>query len=147
MLIAAAPFILISIVELTKIPLSGAAYYASRWYWKTLFSVALLFVAAVTFETMFNGLERQFSSLKYSIDGKMDSLTHLKEQSTDQLAQRTEAATVTLAGIEMVFDNRTFALQGNFTAAIAAVDASISGINASDSTLGLIMSQVRPLTC
>lgn len=121
-LIAAAPFLLIAVVELTKIPLSGAAYYASRWYWKWLFAIALLFVAAVTFETMFNGLERQFASLKYSIDTKMDKLSNENEQRSDLVNQREEASKVTLSDIENGFNDRVTVLQENFNASIAAID-------------------------
>jgi hypothetical protein len=121
-LIGAAPFVLIAVVELTKIPLSGAAYYASRWYWKGLFTVALLFVAAVTFETMFNGLERQFASTKHSIDIQMDSLTNYNEKRIDLVTQRDEASKLTLADIETFFNDRTKVLQDNFNASAGAVD-------------------------
>ena len=99
-LISSAPFVLVAMVEMTKIPMSGAAYYATRWYWKVMFTLGLLFVAFVTFETMFNGLERNFASLKYSMDLKMDEYTLLKEQSSDLEAERAVSEELTLDSIE-----------------------------------------------
>ena len=63
-------------VEMTKIPMSGAAYYATRWYWKVMFTLGLLFVAFVTFETMFNGLERNFCILEV-FDGSEDGRVYV----------------------------------------------------------------------
>tara|TARA_Y100001970_G_scaffold293489_1_gene440662 strand:+ start:3979 stop:5790 length:1812 start_codon:yes stop_codon:yes gene_type:complete len=57
----ALPFIIIAIVELTKIPLAMGFYRATSKVWKTTFGVALLLLILVTFETMFGGLERTFT--------------------------------------------------------------------------------------
>ena len=35
-------FLLVALVEITKIPMSGAAYYATRWYWKVMFTLGLI---------------------------------------------------------------------------------------------------------
>ena len=121
-LIAAAPFFLVALVELTKIPLSGAAYYAARWYWKAMFTVGLIFVAFVTFETMFNGLERNFASLKYSMDLKMDEYTLLQERSDDRVSERTVAEELTLDSIETAYNARLTAISEDFDMAVAAID-------------------------
>ena len=121
-LISAAPFFLVALVEITKIPMSGAAYYATRWYWKVMFTLGLIFVAFVTFETMFNGLERNFASLKYSMDVKMDEYTLLKEQSADLLAERSVAEELTLDSIEEAYNARLAAIYADFDKAVAAID-------------------------
>lgn len=121
-LISSAPFVLVAMVEMTKIPMSGAAYYATRWYWKVMFTLGLLFVAFVTFETMFNGLERNFASLKYSMDLKMDEYTLLKEQSADLEAERAVSKELTLDSIEAAYNARLEAIYADFDKAIVAID-------------------------
>jgi hypothetical protein len=59
--IGAAPFIIIAAVELTKIPLVLGFYRTRDFVWRSLFLVTLLCLIFVTFETMFNGLERSFT--------------------------------------------------------------------------------------
>ena len=121
-LISSAPFVLVAMVEMTKIPMSGAAYYATRWYWKVMFTLGLLFIAFVTFETMFNGLERNFASLKYSMDLKMDEYTLLKEQSADLEAERAVSEELTLDSIEAAYNARLAAIYADFDKAIVAID-------------------------
>ena len=65
--IGAAPFIIIAAVELTKIPLALGFYRAKKVLWRSLFIVTLGLLVFVTFETMFNGLERNFSATEQTI--------------------------------------------------------------------------------
>ena len=51
-------FIIVAVVELTKIPLATAVYYSVRLSWKILFLIALLLVNVSTFETIVTGFER-----------------------------------------------------------------------------------------
>ena len=120
--ISSAPFLLVALVEMTKIPMSGAAYYATRWYWRVMFTLGLLFVAFVTFETMFNGLERNFASLKYSMDIKMDEYTLLQEQFHDLEAEKSVAEELTLDSIEEAYNSRLAAIYRDFDKAIVAID-------------------------
>ncbi len=66
--IGAAPFIIIAAVELTKIPLALGFYRTKRLLWRLLFLVTLFLLIFVTFETIFNGLERNFSTLESDIE-------------------------------------------------------------------------------
>jgi hypothetical protein len=66
--VAAAPFVIIAAVELTKIPLALGFYRVKRLAWRLLFLSTLFLLIFVTFETMFNGLERQFSGLEAGIE-------------------------------------------------------------------------------
>ncbi len=65
--IGAAPFIIIAAVELTKIPLALGFYRTKRFLWRTLFLGTLFLLVFVTFETLYNGLERNFSALESKI--------------------------------------------------------------------------------
>lgn len=66
-LIAALPFFMVSIVELAKIPTAQAMYATTRFFWKSIFILVLIFLALITFETALNGFERNFTSLNYQV--------------------------------------------------------------------------------
>lgn len=51
-------FIIIAVVELTKIPLANAVYYSVRLFWRIVFLIALILVNVSTFETIITGFER-----------------------------------------------------------------------------------------
>ena len=51
-------FIIVAVVELTKIPLATAVYYSVRLSWKIIFLIGLLLVNISTFETIVTGFER-----------------------------------------------------------------------------------------
>ena len=60
-IIGAAPFLIIAAVELTKIPLVLGFYRVRDFFWRLLFLTTLVCLIFVTFETMFNGLERSLN--------------------------------------------------------------------------------------
>ena len=55
--IAAMPFVMVALVEITKIPFVGAFYQSKRLLWKLIFGFTLCFMAAITFESAANGFE------------------------------------------------------------------------------------------
>ena len=55
-------------MELCKIPLTFAFIAVESTSWRLLFLFFVLFLCLITFETMFNGFERNFSNLNYAID-------------------------------------------------------------------------------
>ena len=64
--LAMLPFMIIAVVELTKIPLAFAAYNAKPGFWKALFIGVLLSLCLITGETIFTGMERSLDNqLKY----------------------------------------------------------------------------------
>lgn len=89
-LVAALPFVLVAVVEAAKIPVATAMMYAKHVGWRLLFFVGLLLLASITFETMLNGFERNFSGLNITIDerknealliqGKIDDLENRKTE-------------------------------------------------------------------
>ena len=44
-------FLIVAVVELTKIPLATAVYYSVRVFWRIVFLIALILVNVSTFET------------------------------------------------------------------------------------------------
>ena len=59
----ALPFVIIAVIEPTKIPLAGGFYKTKILGWKLLILASLLGLTVVTFETMFNGLERNLTNV------------------------------------------------------------------------------------
>lgn len=57
LVLASAPFFMIAIAELTKIPIATLLFGAS-WFWKPVVLAFLLVLAGITFETVLLGLER-----------------------------------------------------------------------------------------
>jgi len=51
-------FVIVAIVEITKIPLATAVYFAAKLSWRVIFLIALLLVNVSTFETIVTGFER-----------------------------------------------------------------------------------------
>lgn len=79
-IIAALPFVMVSIVELAKIPTAQAVYVTKNIIWKTLFILALCFLALITFETALNGFERNYRNLNYQVSQKSTVLEQLQER-------------------------------------------------------------------
>ena len=79
-LVSALPFILVAVVEAAKIPVATAMMYAKHTTWRLLFFVGLVLLASITFETMLNGFERNFSGLNITIDEKKHEALLLQDQ-------------------------------------------------------------------
>ena len=73
-IIAALPFVMVSMVEATKIPLTEALYETTARFWKLMLGAAMAFVVLITFESAMNGFERNYSMLMYSIQEDQKTL-------------------------------------------------------------------------
>ena len=60
--IIALSFIVVALMEITKIPLATAFYYAGKLSWRLLFISALIFVNFSTFETMWQGFDTWYNT-------------------------------------------------------------------------------------
>jgi hypothetical protein len=86
--VAAVPFVIVAMVELTKIPLASAVYFATSRLSRYIFAFCLLLLSIITFETFINGFlqgiqvrlavmkEVQISQTK--TEGEIKSLTDEK---------------------------------------------------------------------
>jgi hypothetical protein len=96
MFLGGLPFIVVAMVELTKIPLATACYSAINRWWKTGFAVALIFLSIITFETILNGFERNFTQRTYLISSLKKEVGSIEEQieknrkDISELSQATE---------------------------------------------------------
>ena len=78
--VAALPFVLIAVVELCKIPLTFAFMSVRNIVWRSMFLAFVLFLCLITFETMLNGFERNFSNLNRSIDTRKNQIESAENQ-------------------------------------------------------------------
>ncbi|MET4695704.1 hypothetical protein [Endozoicomonas lisbonensis] len=76
-LVAGLPFLLVAVVELCKIPLTFAFMAVKNVFWRGLFLFFVAFLCLITFETMLNGFERNFSNLNYAIDTRKNNIENI----------------------------------------------------------------------
>lgn len=86
--IVALSFVVVAIMEITKIPLATALYYAGKLNWRLLFLSALIFVNFSTFETMIQGFDTFYNQRikkvniiriqKESLEGQVSNLVKKK---------------------------------------------------------------------
>jgi hypothetical protein len=82
--IVALAFIVVSIIELTKIPLATAFYYAGRIRWKFVFFLALLLINISTFETIIQGFELSYYQRSKDVDKVRQQLNEIKNEITQK---------------------------------------------------------------
>ena len=78
--VAALPFVLIAVVEICKIPLTFAFMSVRHLAWRMLFLVFVVFLCLITFETMLNGFERNFSNLNRAIDFRKNEIENVDSE-------------------------------------------------------------------
>ncbi|RWD58084.1 MAG: hypothetical protein EOS36_26680, partial [Mesorhizobium sp.] len=133
LVLASAPFFIVSIAELTKIPIATLLYSAS-WFWKPVLLIFLLLLAGITFETVLLGLERAgtLRELQYEeIADEIDTLSreNAKLTASDEAAKQTDQVAKAKADLEEVgtlADNARKEIQ----ARIGDVDAELQATTA-----------------
>ena len=101
--IAAMPFVMVALVEITKIPFVGAFYQSKRLLWKLIFGFTLCFMAAITFESAANGFERNFNALIFGINDFKRNLSATEEKIKNLTEQRIRLSNTTSDEIETEF--------------------------------------------
>lgn len=130
LILASAPFFMVSLAELTKIPIA-TLLYASTWIWKPVLLVLLIILAGITFETVFMGLERAARLRQMEIED-------LTEEKRQLLAEKVtlEEENARIRGSTQVADakaelDRTFAAaaaeRANLQEQIEAVSVELEG--------------------
>ena len=79
-IIGALPFLIIAVIEPTKIPLAEGVYKTRLPGWRLLILAALIGLTCVTFETMFNGLERTLSNTTRKITDSENAVLKLEDE-------------------------------------------------------------------
>jgi hypothetical protein len=79
LVLASAPFFMVAIAELTKIPIATLLYVLS-WIWKPIVFLFLVALAGITFETVFMGLERAVTLRQLHYDELINNIDALKSE-------------------------------------------------------------------
>ena len=102
-LIGALPFLVIAIIEPTKIPLAYGLYKVKLFGWKMLILVALLALTFVTFETMFTGLERNLNNITNKVVRTQNQINTINGKLSETQRQITEIESKTPESIRQKF--------------------------------------------
>ena len=121
-LVAALPFVLIAVVEICKIPLTFAFMAVRNRLWRGMFLTFVLFLCLITFETMLNGFERNFSNLNRAIDTRKNNIESA-EQAVGLLENR-RAYVVKFTEEDLIteLDAEQVIIDGQFNDAAGKID-------------------------
>ena len=82
----ALPFVIIAIIEPTKIFLASGLYHTKRFWWKFLFLFGLATLTFVTFETMYNGL----TQFNVNVTAEIRGLQNVKHDKLEKIEKNRE---------------------------------------------------------
>lgn len=100
------PFVIIAIIEPTKIFLASGLYYAKPIFWKMVFSFGLLVLTFVTFETIYNGLIQQNVNVNFEIESLQNDRSQIEEEIARKNTEITNYRQQTPKGISEKYDTR-----------------------------------------
>ncbi|MDC3111368.1 hypothetical protein OA413_04085 [Pelagibacteraceae bacterium] len=80
MLLLSFAFVVVAVMELTKIPLATAFYYSAKLNWRILFFIALLVVNFSTFETMVTAFELNYHKRSVAVDTVRNEIDDISEK-------------------------------------------------------------------
>jgi hypothetical protein len=132
--IAMMPFLMVAIVEITKIPFVGATYKTSHKKWKFVFAISLLFLAFITFESALNGFERNFHALIFSIDKHKKELVALEEEISPLVEKRDRLANLSAPQIESEYSQRHAIISEERSRQANIIQDRIQGLRAASQT-------------
>ena len=91
LILASAPFFMVAIAELTKIPIA-TLLFSVNWFWKPIVLIFLIALAGITFETVFMGLERAVTLRQFRYEEIVRKIDEFKSEK-DQLSGRMSDST------------------------------------------------------
>ncbi len=72
-------FLVVTVIELTKIPLASVFYYAGKLTWRVVFFLALVAVTFITFETILQGFELAYNQRSSIVEDQRKLIEDTKE--------------------------------------------------------------------
>ena len=129
--IAAIPFVMVSVVELSKIPFVDAYYRTAHRAWKTVFLVALMIISLITFESALNGFERNYNALNITVTRINKDLLLTEESMVPLNDQITRLSELTNEGIEREYTEQYDNLVSQRAAQTSVVEKRKSDLRAS----------------
>ena len=113
-LVAGLPFLLVAIVEATKIPIATAMMYAKHRSWKIMLFIGVLMLTLITFETMINGFERNFANLTFAIDERKDKALLIQKSIDNIEEQKVNIDVIKLEKVESAYARKVAIANENF---------------------------------
>ena len=123
-LVAGLPFVLVAVVELCKIPMAFACMNARHIFWTPLLMFFTMFLCIVTFETMLNGFERNFSNLNYAISLRQNDIENVNAEIELLERRRERIRTITEESLEAEIAAEQAAIDEEYRANLARVNRS-----------------------
>ena len=80
LVLAALPFVMVASVELLKLPFCKLIYLNRSFKIRVLFSIVLVLVTFITFETLITGFERQFNNISIQVSVPQQKLAVLTKK-------------------------------------------------------------------
>jgi hypothetical protein len=112
--VAGLPFLLVAVVEATKIPIATALMYAKHTSWRIMLFIGVLLLVTITFETMMNGFERNFSNLTFAIQERKNEALLLQGKIDDIEDKKRVIDTIKAEDIETEYANTLSKANANF---------------------------------
>lgn len=119
------PFVMVAAIELTKIPLATAYFHSENRLWKWLLALGLLLLMIITFETMLNGFERNFTQRTYVIKEHRKSIQLVEANITNSKTNIAELRSMTSESNRAEFTKEMNSLEESQAREIADVDKQI----------------------
>ncbi len=113
-LVAGLPFLLVAIVEATKIPIATAMMYAKHKSWKVMLFIGVMMLTLITFETMINGFERNFANLTFAIDERKDKALLIQKSIDNIEEQKVKIDVIKLEKVENDYAKKVAMANENF---------------------------------
>lgn len=113
-IVAGLPFLLVAVVEATKIPMATAMMYAKHTSWRIALVLGTMLLVAITFETMVNGFERNFANLTFAIDERKNESRLLQDKIDNLEEQKRKIDTIRLGKVETSYANKVAIANKNF---------------------------------
>jgi len=131
--VAGLPFLLVAVVEATKIPVATAMMYAKSKSWKIMLFIGVLMLTLITFETMINGFERNFANLTLAIDERKDKAVLIDQNIANIEAQIKNIDTIKLDEVENTYARKISIANKSFNTQVQQqsehVELQLHGIN------------------
>ena len=121
--LAMLPFMIIALVELTKIPLAYAVYHSRIFLWRLLFVLTLVFLCFLTTETVFFGLERSFNNQLAIVAEEVNQQEELEEDILRLDEERSSILNYSLVDLESSFNTTTQNLNGQLNLKLDEIEA------------------------
>ena len=125
LILAGLPFVMVAAVEILKIPLCFVVYINTGFKVRCIFTLVLVAITVITFETLATGFERQFYNISTNVDIPKEKLVSLTQNIQFQNNQLERKNIISLASITQEVESRTQTAKKNKNEAVESMKQQI----------------------